>query len=89
MIDVGNNFGKINLCPLACIACDDQEHIFQCKELINDPEATKNINYKDIRQKCVFSTNFQETEERVLFMRFHTWSFCESALAFITRIACT
>ena len=48
MIDVGNNYGKINLCPLICIALDDQQHIFKCKQLNSTLEVTNNFNYEDI-----------------------------------------
>ena len=48
MINVGNNFGKLNLCPLRCIALDTQEHLFECNQLINDIIISQDFNYSDI-----------------------------------------
>ena len=48
MINVGNNYGKINLCPLGCIALDTQEHIFECKELLDNKVVSKSFKYNDI-----------------------------------------
>ena len=48
MTNVGNNYGKVNLCPLGCIARDNQEHIFQCKELLSDITVSESFKYSDI-----------------------------------------
>ena len=48
MINVGNNYGKSNLCPLGCIALDTQEHIFVCNELISTTKLSNDFNYSHI-----------------------------------------
>ena len=66
MVDVGNNFGKISLCPLGCLARDDQEHIFQCEKIITDPAVTKKFKYEDIfSEKVTKFTNAANISEKL------------------------
>ena len=64
MINVGNNYGKNNLCPLGCIALDTQEHIFECKELVDSTKVSKDFNYSDIFSnnpiKFIYATNLAD-----------------------------
>ena len=64
LIDVGDNFGRINLCPLGCIALDDQKHIFQCSQLKDKSNEVNNFNYADIfsekSSKFVSATNLAD-----------------------------